>query len=94
MAGALDRGRARPPRPEEERRGPPTPPPPVGGIWEFRWIAVRVRRRFPAVPRVGWPWLRAACVVGDKLEAKSNNITGGLFSVVHAHGYTRKPNTG
>ena len=25
VAGALDRGRARPPRPEEERRGPPTP---------------------------------------------------------------------
>jgi len=80
---AWTRSPAGPPRPGGGAARSAHPPPPVGGIWEFRWIAVRVRRRFPAVPRVGWP--------------KSNNITvfyGGLFSVVHAHGYTRKPNTG
>ena len=90
VAGALDRGRARPAAPSG------------GGAAAGRWdLGIPVDRRacsssFPcrAPGRVA---LVARGMCGGRQAKSNNNITvfyGGLFSVVHAHGYTRKPNTG
>ena len=79
------------------RRSGEVRPPPTAGRWD---LGIPVDRRacsssFPcrAPGRVA---LVARGMCGGR-QAKSNNITvfyGGLFSVVHANGYTRKPNTG